>query len=110
MAYSQLELFRWINRSNFRDKKLRNEWPWDCTFYKYLLLGKWSSNMVIWILYNVNFGFNKRPDVSLILATEAYSCHIKEKNICRYNDIYVVITTYYVVIMTYDGGHYNRYN
>ena len=46
--------------------------------------------------------------------TEAYSCHIKEKILCRYNDIYVVITTYYVVITTYDGCRYNeilcRYN
>ena len=47
-------------------------------------------------------------------STEAYSCHIKEKILCRYNDIYVVITTYYVVITTYDGCRYNeiscRYN
>ena len=43
-------------------------------------------------------------DVSIAVwvNTEAYSCHIKEKTLCRYNDIYVVITTYYVVITTYD--------
>ena len=38
----------------------------------------------------------------------------KEKILCRYNDIYVVIETYYVVITTYDGCRYNeilsRYN
>ena len=52
--------------------------------------------------------------IVLIWVTEAYSCHVKEKKICRYNDIYVVITTYYVVITTYDGCRYNeilcRYN
>ena len=46
-------------------------------------------------------------------STEAYSCDIKE-NKCRYNDIYVIIMTYYVVITTYDGFRYNeilcRYN
>ena len=37
----------------------------------------------------------------------------KKKQLCRYNDIYVVITTYYVVITTYDRCRYNeisRYN
>ena len=35
-------------------------------------------------------------------TTEAYSSHIKEKKIlCRYNDIYVVITTF-------DGCRYNE--
>ena len=47
-------------------------------------------------------------------STEAYSCHVKEKKLCRYNDIYVVITTYYGVITTYDGCRYyeilSRYN
>ena len=46
-------------------------------------------------------------------STEAYSYHIREK-ICRYNDIYVVITTYYIGIAAYDGCRYNeilcRYN
>ena len=40
-------------------------------------------------------------------STEAYSCQIKEKILCRYNDIYGVITTS-------DGYRYNdflsRYN
>ena len=38
----------------------------------------------------------------------------KRKILCRYNDLYVVLTTYYVVITTYDGCRYNeilcRYN
>ena len=42
------------------------------------------------------------------LITQAFSCHIKEKILCRYNDIYVVKTTYYVVITTYDGCRYNK--
>ena len=57
---------------------------------------------------------NKKKTQEAFDATEAYSCHIKEKILCRYNDIYVVITTYYVVITTNDGCRYNeilcRYN
>ena len=52
-------------------------------------------------LVNLSITFTK------LRITEAYSCHIKEKILCRYNDIYVVI-------MTSDGCRQNeilsRYN
>ena len=56
-------------------------------------------------------GFHNQRGHHIILvkyeATEGYSCNVKEKPICHYKDIYVLITTYYIVISTYDGCRYN---
>ena len=92
------------------------------TFFKQIIRNAISSIdcnpplLDLFISYRSSRPYSPREESSLHIKkqtstqmyTEAYSCHIKEKILCRYNDIYIVITTYYAVITTYDGCRYNE--